>query len=130
MYFIKTPDFLKYGFPNISNKNTWTFKEFKQLNCSPTKIPQKGKQKPKAKEDYLEKGKDKLSKDLDIIHIVDSIYKFRATLRVLVKNDKSIINQIKKSYFNDKSLKPIQKNNKEYDKFLDQDELFELNQEV
>ena len=48
----------------------------------------------------------KLDNDLDIIQIVDSIYKIKATLKVLVGNS-SLIGKIKKTYQDDKLAKLV-----------------------
>ena len=47
----------------------------------------------------------KLDNDLDIIQIVDSIYKIKATLKVLMANNSFLVGKIEKAYQDDKLAK-------------------------
>jgi hypothetical protein len=63
----------------------------------------------KPKKTKCEKHRDiaeiRLHRDLDLVYLVDTIYKLRASLKVLVSNNQKVVMDIKRVYHNDKSVK-------------------------
>lgn len=68
---------------------------------------------------------NKLNKDLDIVRLIDTIYKIKATLKVFVADNQHLMNRILKIYHDDKLIKtkPMAS---DYADFLEEDHLFEL----
>lgn len=83
------------------------------------------KGKKSKSEKLMKKAQNKLNSDLDIVRLIDTIYKIKATLKVVVARDSKLVTKIMKIYNDDKLVasRPMQT---EYATFLEEDELFEL----
>lgn len=124
IYFMRTSDFLKLEFPRISIKNNWAFAEFPKfriLKCCERRDEMSEKLKIQALR--------KLHGDLDVVNLIDTIYKLRAAIKVLVSRDSKMAAKIKRIYNHDKLIKtdnslPLQN---PFFEFLHHDQLFMLN---
>ena len=83
------------------------------------------KRKKSKSEKLLKKAQNKLNSDLDIVRLIDTIYKIKATLKVMIASDSELLTKIMKIYNDDKLIasRPMKT---EYATFLEEDELFEL----
>lgn len=66
-----------------------------------------------------------MRRDYDLVNIVDSIYKLKAAVKILVNEENSIFMRMKYQYQLDKNLKPAGFYSPVGD-FLDEDHIFEL----
>lgn len=83
LYFNKTPDFLARKFIFIpSLPYRYVYKEFKNLQIS---------MNPCKREKNQTMAERQLERDLDIIQLIDTIYKMKASLDVLIANDRSML---------------------------------------
>lgn len=82
MYFSGTPNFLKMHFRSVSNRYRFVYEKWKTIE-----VPKfyQWKTTRKIKLDQ------RLSEDLDFLNIVDTLYKLRATLEVLVADNKETV---------------------------------------
>ena len=65
-----------------------------------------GRHKKSKSQKLHAKALKKLDNDLDIVRIIDQIYKIKATLKVLVADNTPLISRIQRVYFDEKQVKP------------------------
>lgn len=87
LYIFRHSDFLAFHLNSISNKTTWVFKKFDKYKHT-FLIRRLGRwccKRPKSESQKLRvKAMRKLEKDFDIVRIVDTIHKIKATLKVVI----------------------------------------------
>lgn len=75
-----------------------------------------------------------MNRDLDIMQMIDTIYKLKATLRVLVKDSPRMVMKIKKNYFKAVTVETSDSTDREkentFAEFLDRDDKFNLTKKV
>lgn len=136
LYFTYEPSFLVKDFKTIASKNKYS------LYMKYTLLRLKTYSKDmlcccRSRKSYMQsltkESNDRLMKDMDFIALVDTIYKLKATLSVLVKQqDSKMLKQIKKEYIDMKKIHlsssedELQTENNTYKKFMTEDMLFEL----
>ena len=103
--------FRKY--PNISNKNKWVYYDFFQTasrnllyrifrrwcKCCLRKNEREMKVKMLKKA-----GRDRLEKDLDGVKLINTIYKIKAALKVIIAGDRKLYLRTMTEYFKNKSI--------------------------
>jgi hypothetical protein len=88
LYFGKVPNFMRDNYKFLSNNYSYQFDSFKikRFFCCKKSSKQR-------------KTEAKLNKDLDILNLIDTVYKMKASLEVLVNDNAKQLLQIKKRYF-------------------------------
>jgi hypothetical protein len=130
---LENSNFLKDHLQSISFKSTYAFTSFEkydysflprcmQICCKKNRAALLKSNSSCKKEAVL-----KLQNDFNLVTIVTNIYKMKASLKMLVKNDKLLLMKIKREYERDRTIgKP--KTESQYQQFLETDDIFELDQ--
>jgi hypothetical protein len=76
---------------------------------------------------FRERAEKKLAKDLDVVYLINTIYKLKASVKVLVSHRHDLLAKIAWQYHNDKLLE-MGSDSSLFSEFLEGDELFHLKQ--
>ena len=86
-----------------------------------------------------EKSNKRLAQDLDFLALVDTVYKIKASLKMLIGGDKNLLRRIKLEYIRMKKIdvesssedeKPSMFDRNTFHDFLNEDTLFEIQHEL
>lgn len=91
LYFKTIPNFLGTHMTSVSNRYRYVFQKWSTLKINRVVCCKKNKKQAKIEQRF--------QSDFNLITIVDNIYKIKATLEVLVQENKRIVMQAKRKYF-------------------------------
>ena len=143
LYFTYEPNILAKDLKSIANHSQFSLYMKYQLirigNISQFKYRFCGRKRRTSMENLAQKTHRRLKQDLDFLALVDTVYKIKASLKMLIGGDKNLLRRIKLEYIRMKKIdvesssedeKPSIFDRNTFHDFLKEDTLFEIQHEL